>query len=374
MRRALPSLFRAMAGACALATLAFTALRAEDPLPLPPAGIGATVEAITVKGVTYHGVKLRSVSSSGVVMQHSGGLISVGWQDLPATWRVALASLVPKEKVPTPAANPRTPAGGASKLANANASRPGSQSEAKGFFALIGEPVQPKESVDLRPRMRELGLWIKNQGPQPSCSVHAVLGAIEYQFAEARGAACRFDEQALIRATEDVTKRRRLLEADNPEADAGFTLPEVVLAIRKHGLSVSESWLQQQLTRDPDAAMRAPVGPKVSLHELPGQGDRAQQIADLMHALNAGFPVPVGMAFPSRRAAQNGYLSTQTAEKGSGHAVTLVGYECPSGRIEDTVFIFRNSWGVNWGASGYGRATFEYLRQNLVCAVVLEVQ
>jgi len=40
-----------------------------------------------------------------------------------------------------------------------------------------------------------------------------------------------------------------------------------------------------------------------------------------------------------------------------GHAVTLVGYKSATGRIEDAVFIFKNSYGVDWGQGGYGTAT-----------------
>ncbi|MEI6108231.1 MAG: C1 family peptidase, partial [Opitutae bacterium] len=63
-----------------------------------------------------------------------------------------------------------------------------------------------------------------------------------------------------------------------------------------------------------------------------------------------------------------------TALQVDGHAVTLVGYKSGTGRLEDAVFIFKNSWGADWGQGGYGMVTYGYLSQHLNDAVLLEVQ
>ena len=56
------------------------------------------------------------------------------------------------------------------------------------------------------------------------------------------------------------------------------------------------------------------------------------------------------------------------------HAVSLVGYENPTGRWEDVVYLFKNSWGPQWGSSGYGRITAPYLATNLYAALVPDWQ
>ncbi|WP_404421734.1 C1 family peptidase [Nibricoccus sp. IMCC34717] len=367
----------------ALLSLAIACLTAAPLLPAaetdspPPAGVGASAETVTIKGITYHALKLRSVSRTGLVLQHSGGLLSVPWGDLPEKWRLALASQIPRDVTPTPTVPPKAVVirKASAKAAATPAPAPaGNEKSAalRALFSSLGTKPAFNTSVDLRPALRDFGMWIKNQGPQPSCSVYAILGAVEYQYAQKIGKPVRFDPQGLLDATEAVTKRRRFADAADPAADAGFTLPEVVDAIRKHGLRVSEEYLQETLHRDPEAAAATLPAPRVTLHFLPDT-DRSVAMLNLVHALNAGLPVPIGLRFPTQRAAKSGYLDTQPVSPEGGHAVTLVGYECPDGKPESLVFLFRNSWGVQWGAGGYGRATAKFLRDNLVCAVVLEV-
>ena len=98
------------------------------------------------------------------------------------------------------------------------------------------------------------------------------------------------------------------------------------------------------------------------------------QIANIVHALNAEVPVAIGMRWPHARTLRTGYISEQKPILDYAHAVTLVGYRCPTGRLENTVFIFKNSYGGTWGQGGYGQVTYGYLKQYLLDAVLLEVQ
>jgi C1A family cysteine protease len=64
-------------------------------------------------------------------------------------------------------------------------------------------------------------------------------------------------------------------------------------------------------------------------------------------------------------------LRDQQPLQHAAHAVTLVGYRCPSGRPADAVFIFRNSYGVNWGLGGCAFVAASYLQRNLTAAFYL---
>jgi hypothetical protein len=164
------------------------------------------------------------------------------------------------------------------------------------------------------------------------------------------------------------------------DTDDGFALSEVVAALRAYGIPRQSSMPNTFGSRigaieEPPAAIiaEARTHQKVFVHLLPGR-DAPTRLNNLVQALNAGVPVAVGMAWPNYRSIHNGYLSGQKPMANSGHAVTLVGYKSATGRIEDTVFIFKNSWGADWGQGGYGTVTYGYLLNYLNDAVVLEVQ
>src|SRR5690606_8140835 len=109
----------------------------------------------------------------------------------------------------------------------------------------------------------------------------------------------------------------------------------------------------------------------VFISALP-RGSAEARTRALIHALNAGFPVPAGLRWPHENSIQAGVLGAQRPLPDVGHAVTFVGYHCPTGRIEDASFVFKNSYGPRWGQGGYGRASWRYLSQHLLDAYVLD--
>jgi hypothetical protein len=93
-------------------------------------------------------------------------------------------------------------------------------------------------------------------------------------------------------------------------------------------------------------------------------------ILHIVNALNNGKPVVIGVAWPAQRTLRHNHLVSQQAPlDGPGHAVTLVGYRCETGRSQDVVFIFRNSYGMDWGLAGCGFMTADYLQANLLDAI-----
>jgi len=87
-----------------------------------------------------------------------------------------------------------------------------------------------------------------------------------------------------------------------------------------------------------------------------------QNIQDMRACLASGFPFGFGMVtydyFESPAMAQSGILSLPRPQEQQtgGHAVLAVGYDDASQR-----FIVRNSWGTQWGLSGYFTVPYAYL-------------
>lgn len=267
----------------------------------------------------------------------------------------------------------------------ARATVPAPESSVDAVLARFGQPPEIQPKVDLRSRFNELGLWIKHQGARPSCSVFAIVSALEFQSAEITGDATRFSEEYLLWATRKTlnrSPRARIAESESPDdlknTDEGFSLPEVVTALRTYGIPPRETMpnrFTDTTAGDPPAEIvdQARKTRRVSVHLLPGR-DGPARVDSLIHALNAGLPVPAGMAWPREYNWRTGFLDKQPVAEGDGHAITFVGYKSDTGRIEDAVFTFKNSWGVRWGIDGYGSATYEFLCKNLWLAVILEVQ
>ncbi len=390
MRRLSPISPRVIvAGLVAGLAFAFAALALAGSARL---GVGATFDSLQIGATTYQHVQVRSVNARTMMISHAGGLTSVRLRDLPPELQAAFG-YDPAADAAADAAlsSAQAAARHAAETAPKPVQKPAS-SELYGFDALLqsfGRPPEIRPVVDLRPRFAALGLNVKNQGPRPSCAVFAIVSALELQNGQITGQPERFSEEYLVWATSKILNRapRPRPSAETADtgdsealetADEGFSLSEVVTALRTYGIP-PQSAMPYSFARsgeaDPPPAVVAAARShrRVSVNALPGR-DQATRLANLIHALDAGVPVAVGLRWPAWRALRSGYLSTQQPQEGNGHAVTMVGYENKTGQVADTVFVFKNSWGVHWGASGYGYATYGYLEKNLVDSALLEVE
>ncbi|HVU23611.1 MAG TPA: C1 family peptidase [Opitutus sp.] len=342
----------------------------------PSYGPGTSIETLTVGPTTYHHVLIRSVNAHTVFFTHDGGFSSVHLRDLAPDWQVRFHyDPVADAAGPPPSAAPPRPS-----APTARASRR-SESAMDGLLRDFGHPAAVKVEVDLRPKFFALELDVKNQGRSPSCAIYAVVSAFEFQNAELTGSAQKFSGEYLLWATRK-TIQRILPDAAGPEilagdADAGFTLDEVVEALRAYGIPPQAALPDTFAGMDPaaeppaDVIASARAHRRAFVHGIPGR-DNTTRLNNIILALNAGLPVAVGIGWPAFTTIRGGYLSEQVPV--GGHAVTLVGYRSTDRQLQHVVFWFKNSWGVAWGQGGYGLVTFDYLQRNLGDAVLLELQ
>ena len=389
------SLLATWLGCVALAACALFA--AEQPAAASRLGVGATFDTLQAGPTTYQHVRVRSVNARTLMIAHDGGLASVRLRDLSPELQAAFGYNPQSEAAADAALNEaEIRAEQARAKENAAKSRAALSKPSAGggqfdrLMQSFGQPPEIRASVDLRPKYFALELNVKNQGPRPSCAVFAIVSALEFQNAQLTGQPERFSEEYLIWATCKTLHRAPRVRPDaaggaaaQPEetdpVDEGFALSEVVTALRGYGIPLQSAmpytFARANGEADPPGEIVAEARSRrrVSVFALPGR-DQATRIANLVHTLNAGVPVAVGLRWPPWRTMRSGYLSTQPPLPEGGHAVTIVGYENKTGAIADTVFIFKNSWGVHWGAGGYGYATYGYLSNNLEETALLEVE
>jgi hypothetical protein len=344
---------------------------------------GAKIGELPVGKVVYRGVTVRSVSVHSVMFIHSGGMTSVPLRDLSPEWQARFNYDPAAEQAADAAARNSPPPPPVARHVRV------SDKKLSAFDALLqkfGQPATLLPEVDLRPKFFKLELGVKNQGARPSCAVFAIVSALELQNAELSGKVEKFSEEYLIWAVRKSVQRLPspiAVAGDNAGAkefsDEGFSLAEVVSALRAYGIPLQSAMPNTFGSRiesigepPPAIVQQARDHQRIFAHQLPGR-DRTTLLNNIVLTLNSGFPVPVGMAWPNGRIL-NGYLSGQKASADQGHAVTLVGYKSSTGRIEDAYFIFKNSWGPQWGQGGYGTVTYGYLHHYLDDAVLLEVR
>ena len=399
--RALVPLLAALFGC--LVAAAPVVLAAEVPAP-SSLGAGATFETLQVGKTVYQRVQVRSVNARSLMISHAGGLASIRLRDLSPELQAAFgynpdadaaadlalknAQFHAEQKAEQKRAKEAAPKSGPPA-----ARRPAGGAPFDALLQSFGQPPEIRPGVDLRPQFMQLALNVKNQGPRPSCAVFAIVSALEFQNAQLTGQPERFSEEYLVWATcKTLNRAPRARPAEDPDAapaenensenldsaDEGFALSEVVTALRAFGVPLQTSMpysFSKTLAADPprETIDEARRHRRVSVFALPGR-DEATRISNLVQALDAGVPVAVGLRWPAWRALRSGYLDQQKPLEGNGHAVTVVGYENKTGAIKDTVFVFKNSWGVKWGAAGYGYATYDYFNHNLVDSALLEVE
>jgi len=389
-----PMIFRTSCFALALFSISLTATLRADNVTAKLA-VGSQLESLAVGPTVYHNVLVRSVTARSAMITFDGGMKSILLRDLSPELQQRFGYNADADRAQEASAKAGQAAAEKQQQARLEAlrkSRAATRGAGQGvskvdmLLRMFGQPPEIAKEVDLRPRFNELGLWVKSQGHRPSCAVFAIVSALEFQSAEANGNAERFSEEYLFWATCKTLNRLvtpkdsiEKTEDENDQSDAGFSLREVATALRTYGILQREkvpNHYSGKAIDNPSEELitEARTGVHATDHNIPGR-DGTTLLPNIIHALNLGLPVPIGMRWPNAPTWRSGYLNDQIvfAER-CGHAVTIVGYKCATGHIEDAEFIFKNSWGPRWGQGGYGTATYAYLANNMNSAIVLEVQ
>jgi hypothetical protein len=380
-----------------IGTSAQPATAADTPVP-----IGTVFESLTAAGVEYRNAKIRSISARTIMIEHADGLTSLRLRDLTPELQTQFgfnpdAAEAADQALRKAQAEALQRQAAAAKNAPARHRAAQQESVIETLLRQFGRPPEIQSSIDLRPQFTKMKLFAKSQGRRQSCSIFAVVSALEFQNAELVGKTEKLSEEYLIWATLKSLNRATPASADPtssdsgsdgsdadddspPSSDAGFGLLEVVTALSAWGIPLHDSMpntfgkkMEDIPEPPPEVIAEARSRRRVFVHVLPGR-DQPSQLANIIHALNGGTPVVIGLRWPHHRTVRSGFLSQQQPILDYAHAVTIVGYRNKTGHLYDTIFSFKNSYGPDWGMGGYGEVTFQYLSRHLLHAIALEVQ
>jgi C1A family cysteine protease len=220
---------------------------------------------------------------------------------------------------------------------------------------LLAAPMERGRSlpamVDLRPRCP----GVYDQLSLGSCTANAIAGVFE------------FDQ--MRQAAADIFTPSRLFIYYNERArehtvgtDSGASLRDGIKSVAKQGACAEVLWPYvddgRQFAEKPAASCygEAVRHRAVSYARLP------RALVQMKACLAAGYPFVFGFSvyesFMSDEVASTGRVPMPTVAEAmvGGHAVAAVGYDDAA-----EIFITRNSWGEQWGLSGYCLMPYKYL-------------
>jgi C1A family cysteine protease len=209
---------------------------------------------------------------------------------------------------------------------------------------------------------------VEDQGSLGSCTAHAVSSMLEYVQRRGRRTHVELSRLFLYKVT------RKLL---GWTGDTGAYLRSTMQAARVFGVAPEEHhpYVVERFEDEPSAFLYSYAANYQTLSYIrldEAQSDGGATLDRLKQVLKAGFVAAFGFpVYTSLRA--DGDIPTPGPGDSlrGGHAVLAVGYDdayVVDGSNPGAVII-QNSWGTNWGVSGFGFLPYDYFREQLALDV-----
>ena len=205
--------------------------------------------------------------------------------------------------------------------------------------------------VDLRPQCPP----VYDQGQLGSCTANAIGAALEFDEMRQKEQGASTPSRLFIYYNE------RVIEG-TVSSDSGAQIRDGVKSVNQQGAPPETDWsydISKFAEKLPQNAYADATKHEAILYQR-----LTQTLGQLKGCLASGFPFVFGFvvyeSFESQEVASSGQAPMpQAGEKQlGGHAVLAVGYDESEQR-----FIVRNSWGPNWGMSGYFTLPYPYVLQ-----------
>ncbi len=241
-------------------------------------------------------------------------------------------------------------------------------------------------TVDFTNYINKNFMKIRDQGDRNTCSVHALTFLMEFEYSKQNLGlvTSNLSEEFLNAAT-------NLAAGNKNDGDFFFNINK---GYQKYG-DINESFLPYKSTFYPNLKIEKNIEMGNNLERLKANvikenvnftadasddenpfGLTDTQMNSVISELDNNHPVAVGMRWYCK-----GCLTTETvlgvellknidvSKLTAGHSVALVGYRKQKNFPGGGYFIFRNSWGEDFGNQGYGYVSFEYVKSHTADAM-----
>ena len=217
------------------------------------------------------------------------------------------------------------------------------------YSAPVANMAALPPKMDLR---LECPKTVYDQGQLGSCTANAIAGALE--FDRIKQSLPDFIPSRLF-----IYYNERVME-NTVGTDSGAQIRDGIKSVGSIGAPPETDWpynIAEFAVKPPAKAFTdAPLDKAVQYQSVP------QVLAQMKGCLASGYPFVYGFtvyeSFESQQVASTGIVPMPASSEKvlGGHAVLAVGYDDSSQR-----FIVRNSWGPEWGMSGYFTVPYAYL-------------
>lgn len=215
------------------------------------------------------------------------------------------------------------------------------------FVASVGaaEPITLPNQVDLSPQFDKWELSRRSQAKRPTCSVFAVIGALEFTRAKQGQKTGYMSVEYANWAKNQVA---------STSTDGGF-FSTIWRGIRRHGICDENLYpykdkFDAQAKPDEIALANAkefldiPASIRWIKRWNPNTGITETQFLEIKKTLLEGFPVCVGLRWPHKEIRKEDILlSVPEGDVFDGHSVLFIGYQDDEQVEGKGYFILRNS-------------------------------
>jgi hypothetical protein len=248
-------------------------------------------------------------------------------------------------------------------------------------ITFTGSPEPGYEAeVDLRPQIRARGLHVRNQGNRGTCTVFATTFLVEYQHAGLTKATpgLALSEEYLNWAANRVNGK--------PFYDGGM-FTKMIPGYDAWGISAAKEMPYRKTydANDPVRPSAAAISDAKTLFPIrypfvtlkvwnDRKGMTADELQNVEATLRSGRPVATGIwwlnnfstvkvhGIPLLKDYPRSANTGANPPMFDGHSIDLVGFKISNEFPGGGYFIFRNSFGKDWGDHGYGFVSFQFMR------------
>lgn len=218
------------------------------------------------------------------------------------------------------------------------------------FRAVFRVPAKVPVRVDLRNGCSP----VEQQGNLGSCTAQALVGCLE--FLELRSPVIKQKFRDLSRLFVYYNERKAM---GTVLEDSGAMLRTGIKVLKKLGVCRESCWpyIISRFTHKPSRKCYC----EAEKHQVTAY-QRLSTLSEMKACLAMGLPFVFGFAVyehvMTEQVRKTGIirLPRRNERMLGGHAVMAAGYD-----DKKKVIIFRNSWGIDWGQSGYGTLSCAYV-------------